>query len=217
MVALCNGQDGSQQNEHRTNEVQSQTEPLISCLQGPVRPAPSPSHFSWLLLPHTANSHHSKYVLTVNPDARCCNSIHKEQYSCILQLLGTWHARNGLTKGSMCILCTDSWTGVGASPRTNSRALPVVVVNLTVTLAGKLLLICKCSDGLDPCEALTEVRIHRGPGGGVTSLQFHIRAPVVLLEEEIHNHEGNHACKTVAVLSKLLSQRTIVGKVWEKR
>ncbi len=140
----------------------------------------------------------------------CCDSIHMEQYSCILKLLSTWHATKGYTTGSMCILCTDSWTEVGACPRTDSRALPVVVVNLTITLAGKLLLICKCSDGLNSCQALAEVSIHWRAGGCITSLQFHIGAAVVLLEEEVHNHEGNHACNTVTMLRKLLGQRTFV-------
>ena len=101
-----------------------------------------------------------------------------------------------------------------ASPRTNSRALPVVVVNLTITLAGKLLLIRKCSDGLDSCQALAEVSIHRRAGGCITSLQFYIGAAVVLLEEEVHNHEGNHACNTVTVLKQLLGQKALV---WEGR
>lgn len=113
----------------------------------------------------------------------------------------------------MCALYTDSWTGVGPSPRTNSRALPVVVVNLTITLAGKLLLIRECSDGLDSCQALAEVSIYRRAGSRITSLQFHIGATVVLLEEEVHNHEGNHACNTVTMLSKLLGQRSLVEKV----
>jgi len=106
---------------------------------------------------------------------------------------------------------------VGASPRTNSRALPVVVVNLTITLAGKLLLIRKCSDGLNACQALTEVSIHRRAGGCITSLKFYIGAAVVLLEEEVHNHEGDHACKTVTMLSKLPGPRTLVEALWEGR
>ena len=39
VVALCNGQYGGQQDEHGPNEVQPQTQPLVSCLQSPVRPA----------------------------------------------------------------------------------------------------------------------------------------------------------------------------------
>ncbi len=74
----------------------------------------------------------------------------------------------------------------------------MVIVNLAVTLAGKLLLVCKCSDGLHACQTFTEVGIHRGAGGGITSLQLHIRPAVVLLEEEVDNHEGNHACSTQA-------------------
>ena len=39
VVALCNGQHGSQQDEAGPNEVQPQTQPLVSCLQSPVSPA----------------------------------------------------------------------------------------------------------------------------------------------------------------------------------
>ena len=39
VVALSNGQDGCQQDEHGPNEVQPQTQPLVSCLQSPVCPA----------------------------------------------------------------------------------------------------------------------------------------------------------------------------------
>ncbi len=85
--------------------------------------------------------------------------------------------------------------------------LPVVVVNLTITLAGKLLLVCKCSDGLDTCQTLTEMSVHRRAGRCITSLQLHIGAAVVLLEEEVHDHEGNHACITVTMLSNLLGQK----------
>ncbi len=123
MVALCNGQDGSQQNEHRANEVQSQTEPLISRLQGPVCPAPSTSHLSLLSLPHRANHHQSinqsictscfrthqgsqtitgKTIYTRSQqvcfggeaDMCCCDSIHTEQCSYILKLATTWHAKH---------------------------------------------------------------------------------------------------------------------------
>ena len=38
-IALCNGQHCSQQDEQGPNEVQPQTQPLVSSLQRPVRPA----------------------------------------------------------------------------------------------------------------------------------------------------------------------------------
>ena len=71
----------------------------------------------------------------------------------------------------------------------------MIVVNLGITLGGELLLVSKGPDGLHTCQTLTEVSIDRGPGCGVTPLQLHIRAAVVLLEEEVYNHERNHACK----------------------
>lgn len=39
VVAVGNGQHGSQQDEGGSNEVQPQTQPLVSCLQRPVCPA----------------------------------------------------------------------------------------------------------------------------------------------------------------------------------
>lgn len=51
---------------------------------------------------------------------------------------------------------------------------PVVVVNLSVTLAGKLLLVGKGTDGLYACQTLTEVCIHRRARGGITSLKLYI-------------------------------------------
>lgn len=75
-----------------------------------------------------------------------------------------------------------------------SAAVPVVVVNLAVTLASKLLLISEGSNCLHTSQTLTEVGIDRGPGCGITPLQLNIRAAIVLLEEEVHNHERDHAC-----------------------
>ena len=87
-------------------------------------------------------------------------------------------------------LCCGVAVGMGLS----SAAVPVVVVNLAVTLASKLLLISEGPNCLHTSQALTEVGIDRGPGCGITPLQLYIRAAVVLLEEEVHNHERDHAC-----------------------
>lgn len=73
-------------------------------------------------------------------------------------------------------------------------AVPVIVVNLGITLGGKLLLVSEGPNGFHTSQALTEVGIHRGSGCSITSLQLHIRAAIILLEEEVYNHERNHAC-----------------------
>ena len=73
-------------------------------------------------------------------------------------------------------------------------AVPVVVVYLGITLGGKLLLVSEGPNGFHTSQALTEVSVHRGSGCSITSLQLHIRATIVLLKEEVYNHERNHAC-----------------------
>lgn len=80
---------------------------------------------------------------------------------------------------------------------------PVVVVNLRIALGSKLLLESEGSDGLHTSQALAEMGVHRRSGCGIAPLQLHIRAAVVLLEEEVHYHKRYHACRDTQTVSKV--------------
>ena len=95
--------------------------------------------------------------------------------------LALQQAQNAACRWSLtvkyCVHLSNVWFSQWCNIQCTGTTLPkspVVVVNLSITLAGKLLLIGKGTDGLYACQTLTEVCIHRRARGGITSLKLYI-------------------------------------------
>lgn len=106
---------------------------------------------------------------------------------------------------------SDSGACLGQEGMFNvASVLPVIVVNLGITLGSELLLIPEGSDGFHTSQALAEMGVHRRSGGGITPLQLHIRAAVVLLEEEVYYHKRYHTFRDTQTVSKVTLPRAVV-------
>ena len=75
VVALCNGQHGSQQNEAGADEVQPQTQPLVCCFQRPVCPAMARQQPSNLL---------QTYMI---PAISCTDTMDRPELTCVTQCM----------------------------------------------------------------------------------------------------------------------------------